>query len=76
MKRRYKHGFEWGFGFPPFGFRFWGPWVGRSWGFGFPRRAEYLRMLEEYKEDLEEMQQEIAEELAEVQREIEALKRQ
>ncbi len=75
MKRRYKHGFWCGMGFPPFGFRAWGPWSGRPWGFGFPRREEYLRMLQEYKEELEEMQQEIAEELKQVEREIEELQR-
>jgi len=50
MRRRYFFGF--GFGFPPFGFRIYGPWHCRPWG--FPRREEYLEMLEEYKRDLEE----------------------
>jgi len=75
MRRYYRH-FGPGFGFPHFGFRFWGPWGGRAWGFGFPRRRQYLAMLEEYREDLEEMQQEIAEELEAVTREIEELKRE
>lgn len=75
MRRHYKHGFAWGFGFPPFSFRFWGPWGSRGWGYGFPRREEYLHMLEEYREELQEMQREIAEELEEVEREIEELKR-
>ena len=74
MKRDYRHGFGWGVGFPPFDFRFWGPWGGRARRFGFPRREEYLRMLEEYKEELQEMQRELAEELEEVEREIEELK--
>jgi hypothetical protein len=74
MRRHYKYGSGWDFGFPPFGFRFWGPWGGRTWGFGFPRRGDYLQMLEQYKEELEEMQREIAEELEEVEREIEELK--
>ena len=48
------------FGFPPFIFHY---------GFRpFPTRQEYLRMLEEYKEDLEA-------ELKEVEREIEELKK-
>lgn len=76
MRRHYKHGFACGFGFPPFGFRFWGPWGGRGWGYAFPRREEYLHMLEEYREELQEMQREIAEELEEVEREIEELKRE
>jgi hypothetical protein len=49
------------FGFPPFGFFFYGP--GK-----FPSREEYLRMLEEYKRELEE-------ELREVERQIEEMKR-
>ncbi len=53
-------------GFPPFGFRVWGPWHFRPWR--FPRREEYLRMLEEYKQELEE-------ELREVEQEIEELKK-
>ena len=72
-----KHGayrFSWGFGFPPFGFRIWGPWGARAWGFGFPRREEYLQALEDYREELQEMQREIAEELEAVEREIEELK--
>jgi hypothetical protein len=49
------------FGFaPPFGFWF------RS-GWRFPRRDEYLRMLEEYRQELEA-------ELGEVKAEIERLK--
>lgn len=76
MKRYFRHGLGRGFGFSPFGFRFWGPWFDRPWRFGFPRREEYLRMLEEYKEMLEETQQEIAEELREVEQEIEELKRE
>lgn len=75
MRGHFKHSFWCGFGFPPFGFRFWRPWGGRAWGFGFPRREDYLRLLEEYKEELKEMQREIAEELKEVEREIEKLKR-
>ena len=42
-------------------------------GLGFPRREDYLRMLEEYKEELEQMQREIGEELWRVTKEIEAL---
>lgn len=75
MKRHCTHGFGCGFGFPPFGFRFWGPWFGRAWGRPFPRRGEYLRMLEEYKEELEDLQREIAGELEQVNREIEELGR-
>ena len=49
------------FGFaPPFGF-----WFRSAWR--FPRRDEYLRMLEDYRLELEE-------ELAEVKEEIEHLK--
>lgn len=49
------------FGFaPPFGF-----WFRSAWR--FPRREEYLRMLEEYHDELKE-------ELAEVEEEIERLK--
>lgn len=48
------------FGFaPPFGF-----WFRSAWR--FPRRKEYLRMLEEYRAELEE-------ELGEVKAEIERL---
>jgi hypothetical protein len=64
---RHKHA-RFGFGFPPFDLRFWGPWGFRGWG-GFPRRDEYLQMLEEYKAELEE-------ELREVEQEIESLKRE
>ena len=67
MRRKHAR-FGFGFGFPPFDLRFWGPWGFRGWG-GFPRRGEYLQMLEEYKAGLEE-------ELREVEREIEALKRE
>lgn len=56
-----RHGpYDFRFVFPPFVF-----------GFGlrpFPRREEYLRLLEDYKQDLEE--------LREVQKEIEELKRE
>jgi len=62
--------------FPPFGFRFWGPWGSRAWGFGFPRRKEYLRILEEYREELQEIQRDISEELEVVKRESEEPKRQ
>ena len=49
------------FGFaPPFGF-----WFRSAWR--FPRREEYLRMLQEYHDELEE-------ELTEVEVEIERLK--
>ncbi len=49
------------FGFaPPFGF-----WFRSAWR--FPRRDEYLRMLEEYRDELEE-------ELTEVRAEIERMK--
>ena len=67
MRRKHAR-FGFGFGFPPFDLRFWGPWGFRGWG-GFPRRGEYLQMLEEYKAELEE-------ELRDVEREIEALKRE
>ena len=50
------------FGFaPPFGF-----WFRSAWR--FPRRQEYLRMLEEYRDELEE-------ELSEVKAEIDRLQR-
>jgi hypothetical protein len=48
MKRYYHYGFGWDFCFPPFGFRFWGPWGGRTWARVFPRREDYLRMLKQY----------------------------
>jgi hypothetical protein len=76
MKRGYAYGFGGGFCFPPFGFHFWGPWSPRSRGAGFPKRADYLRMLEQYKEYLEAMQSDIAKELKEVDKEIEKLKRE
>ncbi len=62
MHRRY--GFYGGFrfGFPPFTFYF-GPRP-------FPKREEYLRMLEEYKEELQAELKEV-----EVEREIEELRR-
>jgi len=57
------------FGFaPPFahtGARLGGFWFRSAWR--FPRRDEYLRMLEDYRQELEE-------ELAEVKDEIEHLK--
>ena len=67
MRRKHAR-FRFGFAFPPFDLRFWGPWGFRGWG-GFPRRGEYLQMLEEYKAELEE-------EPRDVEREIEALKRE
>jgi hypothetical protein len=73
--RRKQARFGFGFAFPPFDMRFWGPWGFRGWG-GFPRRSEYLQMLEEYKEALEEYKAELEEELRDVEREIEALKRE
>lgn len=52
------------FGFaPPFGFWFRSPPLA-----GFPRPGEYMKMLEEYRRELEE-------ELAEVNSEIERLKK-
>ena len=57
MRQRW---FRFGFA-PPFGF-----WFRSAWR--FPRREEYLRMLEEDRDELEE-------ELAEVKDEIEHLKR-
>lgn len=56
----YRRWFRFSFA-PPFGF-----WFRTAWR--FPRRHEYLRMLEEYRQELEE-------ELAEVKAEIERLKR-
>lgn len=76
MKRGYSSGFRWGFCFPPFDIRFFGPWGRPPWGMGFPRREDYLHTLEQYKEDLEEMQREISEELREVEQEIEKLKQE
>jgi len=76
MKRGIRSGFGWGFCFPPFDIRFYGPWGRRPWARGFPRREDYLQMLEQYKEELEETQREIAEELEEIEREIEKLKRE
>ncbi len=75
MKPNAGSGYCWGFCFPPFSFRFWGPWYGRVWGMGFPRHEDYLKMLEQYKADLEAMQRDIAEELKEVGQEIEKIKR-
>ena len=60
-----RHYRAWRFGtsfFPPIG-------VYVQAGFGFPRRSEYLRMLEEYRQDL-------VEELRAVEQEIEELKRE
>jgi len=57
MRQRW---FRFGFA-PPFGF-----WFRSSWR--FPRREEYLRMLDEYRQELEE-------ELAEVKGEIDRLKK-
>jgi len=74
MRRKHAR-FGFGFAFPPFDMRFWGPWGFRGWG-GFPRRGEYLQMLEEYREALEEYKAELEEELRDVEREIEALKRE
>ena len=57
----YRHWHRFGVRFPPFGF-----WFG---GFRhFPRRDEYIRMLEEYKAELEA-------ELKEVDRELEEMKK-
>ena len=56
MRQRW---FRFGFA-PPFGF-----WFRSAWR--FPRRDEYLRMLEEYRQELEV-------ELSEVKGEIERLK--
>ena len=57
MRQRW---FRFGFA-PPFGF-----WFRSAWR--FPKRSEYLRMLEEYRQELEE-------ELGEVKGEIERLKK-
>lgn len=56
-----KHFWHMRFGFPPFGFFFYGPRP-------FPSREEYLEMLEEYKKELEQ-------ELKDIEREIEELKK-
>jgi hypothetical protein len=57
MRQRW---FRFGFA-PPFGF-----WFRSAWR--FPKRDEYIRMLEEYRGELEE-------ELAEVKSEIERMKK-
>jgi len=57
----YRHWHRFGFGLPPFSLWFRGP------GF-FPRRAEYIRMLEDY-------QRELKAELEEVNKELEELKK-
>ena len=69
-KKMRRHGcYHWfglgtfGFGSPHFGFHFRGPY------WRPPRREDYLRWLEEYKEELETG-------LAEVERKIEELKRE
>ena len=72
MRRDFRRHFWMGMG-GPFGMRFGQPWGFRGGPFGFPRRENYLRMLREYKEELEEMQRDIAEELSEVEKEIEEL---
>jgi len=51
-----------GFGFSPFGMFFRG-------GRPFPRRDEYIRMLEEYRDELREELQEVERELAELKKE-------
>ncbi len=45
------------FGFPPTGFQC-------HWGRPFPRRAEYLKMLEEYRDQLKQELQEVEDEIA------------
>jgi hypothetical protein len=47
-----------------------------EFGVSFSRRAEYLRLLEQYKENLEAMQNDIIEELKEVADVVEKLKRE
>ena len=57
-----RHGFPF-FGFSPFGFYFRG-------GFRpFPRREEYLRMLEQYRDELKEELGEVEKEIAELKKE-------
>jgi hypothetical protein len=59
----FRHRRPWRFGvFAPFGFYF-------QTGFGFPSRSEYLRLLEEYKQDLEEELRAVEQEIAELKRE-------
>jgi hypothetical protein len=58
MWRGYSFGFH--LGFSPFGFYFGGP---------FPSREEYLRFLQDYKEDLQT-------ELRRVEREIERVRKE
>ncbi|MEW6100974.1 MAG: hypothetical protein AB1481_01625 [Candidatus Omnitrophota bacterium] len=60
MHHRFYSGF--GFNFSPFGFHCRWPWP-------FPRREEYLKMLEDYRNDLKH-------ELEEVEREIAGLKKE
>lgn len=67
----HRHHRAWRFGhmvFGPFSFSF------SATGFGFPRRAEYLRMLKEYKQELEEELRAVEQEIAELQGETAATK--
>ena len=57
----YRHPHRFGFGFPPFGFWFRGAGC-------FPHREEYIRMLEEYKEELEAGLKEVNKELEEMKK--------
>ncbi|MBI2836189.1 MAG: DUF5320 domain-containing protein [Chloroflexi bacterium] len=57
MQRRWR-GFGFNLGFSPFGLSF-------RRGY-FPRRSEYIKMLEEYKTDLEAELKDVSEELAEL----------
>ena len=64
MYRQFRRWRRFTMGIPPFGF-----WVG---GPGhFPRRDDYIRMLEEYKEDLEAELKEVNQEIEEVKKEKE-----
>jgi len=67
-------------GFSPFRFRHggfcaWGPGVGFDF-WRFPRRAQYLRMLESYRDELQRYKAELEEELRQVEEEIKEWKKE
>jgi len=78
--KRYGHSFGFSFGFPPFGFRVYGPWEWREsrwgpwWGFRRPRRESYLEMLTAYRDWLIGEKEAIEAELKEVEEEIRDLR--
>jgi hypothetical protein len=62
MYQRHRFYSDFGFGFSPFGGHVYWPWR-------FPSREEYLKMLEQYRDDLKHELEEVEKEIADLKKE-------